>query len=199
MSAAHPAPTGHVRAARPDDLADLGAVHAAALHHDYAALLPPGMLAELNAQYLAEGWRSALEQPQHPGDVVLVAVETTPGDPAAESPVDSAGPTGDSTAGTASPVAGFAAVDRDGEVVALWVHPRRQRRGHGSRLLAAIADLGRRRGVARLGVWCPAADTVRHQFLTSAGFAPDTGRRRLVPAGPGRPLDEVHLSAGLTP
>jgi ribosomal protein S18 acetylase RimI-like enzyme len=207
MSAAHPAPTGHVRAARPEDLADLAAVHAAALHHDYARLLPREMLAEVSARQLAERWRSALEPRQHPGDVVLIAVEPpeetdprfrTPPDPDTPAHAHAHAVVKTSSARTGLPVAGFAAVDRDGEIVALWVHPHRQRRGHGSRLLAAIADHGRRRGVSRLGVWCPAADAARQRFFTSAGFAPDAGRRTLLPEGPGQPLDEVHLSAGLT-
>jgi GNAT superfamily N-acetyltransferase len=65
------------------------------------------------------------------------------------------------------------------EVGALLVEPRWGRRGHGSRLLAALADVARADGVARLQIWLPESDEVTAGFLTAAGWARDGWERTL--------------------
>jgi GNAT superfamily N-acetyltransferase len=65
------------------------------------------------------------------------------------------------------------------ELASLLVEPRWGRRGHGSRLLAAVVDLARADGTARLQMWLPEADRVTAGFLESAGWAPDGWVRAL--------------------
>jgi GNAT superfamily N-acetyltransferase len=75
------------------------------------------------------------------------------------------------------------------EIAALLVEPRWGRRGHGSRLLAAVADLAQATGAARLQVWLPEADRVSAGFFQSAGWARQ-GWARTLDTG-GTPLREL--------
>ncbi|WP_243106959.1 GNAT family N-acetyltransferase [Actinomyces lilanjuaniae] len=70
------------------------------------------------------------------------------------------------------------------EVTALGVDPAYQRRGHGSRLLAAAADTARDRGARALVVWAVRGDDSLARFLRSVGLAP-TGAHRGLPVGQG--------------
>jgi GNAT superfamily N-acetyltransferase len=79
----------------------------------------------------------------------------------------------------ADPAAGEASEPPTSEVSALLVEPRWGRRGHGSRLLAAVVDVAVASGVARLHLWLPEADQVTARFLTDAGWAPDGWLRTL--------------------
>jgi GNAT superfamily N-acetyltransferase len=79
------------------------------------------------------------------------------------------------------------------EVATLLVEPRWGRRGHGSRLLAAVVDLARAAGFARLQIWLPEADRVSAGFFESAGWAPD-GWVRTLDTG-GAPLREARWHA----
>jgi GNAT superfamily N-acetyltransferase len=160
-----------VREARPADVPAIGSVQARAWRAAYARLLPADVLAALDPEVLAEGWRTAVTAPPSPRHRVMVAC---------------AGPT----------VVGFAACGPDGELVALLVDPTHQRRGHGSRLLNAVADLLREDGTDRLAAWTPVDDAPRAAFLTSAGLGPDGARRTLELPGGGT-VDEVRLSAAL--
>ncbi|MDR2254076.1 MAG: GNAT family N-acetyltransferase, partial [Bifidobacteriaceae bacterium] len=119
-----------VRPAVAADAAALAAVQRAA----YLALLGadvPALAAALDPAVLAATWRNAIELAT-PGSpyAVFAALDRT------------------------DHVVGFAAIgpltDPDArpgatELVALWVHPDHQRDGHGSRLLAAVADAVRSR------------------------------------------------------
>ncbi|MFC5382295.1 GNAT family N-acetyltransferase [Aquipuribacter nitratireducens] len=153
-----------VRPARDADVPAIGAVHARSWTGPYASLLPPRVVEALGAAALAEAWRDAVLAPPSPAHTVHVAV-------------------GDGI------VAGFAAaapVPDDPaavELVALEVDPLHTRQGHGSRLLAAVADTSRARGVERLEAWVHVDDAPRRAFLQGAGFAPDGARRRRALAG----------------
>lgn len=83
-------------------------------------------------------------------------------------------------------VTGFAAI-ADGEVVALEVREDQRGLGHGSRLLAALAEF---RGQGELRMWLlpEQADLIR--FLSGAGFGP-AGQQRPV-EGPNGPTTQ-HL------
>ena len=79
------------------------------------------------------------------------------------------------------------------EVSILLVEPRWGRRGHGSRLLAAVADLAQGGGAARLQMWLLEADQVSAGFYESAGWGPD-GWARTLDTGD-EPLREVRWHA----
>lgn len=160
-----------VRPAVPADLPAMGAVQARAWRAAYRDLLPEDVLGALDPVVLAEAWRPAVVSPPSPAHRVLVACS---------------GPT----------VVGFTAVQPDGELVALLVDPAQQRRGHGSRLLAAAVDLLREVGGTVVVAWSPVEDAPRIAFLSSAGLEPDGARRALALPGGGT-LTELRLTAGL--
>lgn len=81
------------------------------------------------------------------------------------------------------------------EILALEVPAAEQRRGHGSRLLAACADLLRDQGIERVQVWIVRDDESRTRFLAEAGFAPAGARRTLDVAGD--EVEEICWYAGL--
>jgi GNAT superfamily N-acetyltransferase len=160
-----------VRPAVAADLPAVGAVHSRSWRTAYADHLPAEVLDALEPAALAQAWRPAVTAPPSPRHHVLVAC-------------------------AGSTVVGFAAGDGDGELVALHVDPAHQRRGHGSRLLSAAADLARTDQVPVLSAWCPLVDTARRGFLESAGFGPDGAWRELeVPGADG--LRELRMVAAL--
>ena len=174
-----PGADNSVRPAREPDLQAIGAVHARSWTGPYAAVLPPALVQALTADVLAAAWRGAVSAPPSPRHRVHVAV----GDGivagfVASAPVDVV-PVQGSADAPAERSDGGSAV----ELVALEIDPLHQRRGHGSRLLAAVVDTSRGDGTDRLHVWVHVDDAVRAEFLRSAGFAEDGARRRRALAG----------------
>lgn len=171
-----------VRPARSGEAADIARVQAIAWRTAYRSLLPAEVLDSWDEAAAAATWRAAVEAPPTPGHVVLVALE-------------------------GSAVVGFTAFGpaelTDGEppsadgplsdISTLLVEPRWGRRGHGSRLLAAVVDLARVQGVAQLRTWLPEADAVSAAFFESAGWEPD-GWARTLDTG-GAPLRELRWHA----
>jgi GNAT superfamily N-acetyltransferase len=146
-----------VRTAGPDDAAAIARVQLVTWRTAFGDLLPAGVLDAWDDAAAAETWRTALAAPPSPAHSVLVAVD-------------------------AGAVVGFAATAPDGaarELTVLLVEPRWGRRGHGSRLLAAVADLARAAGVTTLISWLAEQDTVTARFLETAGWAPEGGVRVL--------------------
>jgi len=157
-----------VRPAVPDDAPLIARVQVLTWRTAYGDVLPAGALDRLDEAAAGASWRVAVETPPTPAHGVLVALERAavvgfaaygPAELAAAEPPDPAGPTT--------------------ELVALLVEPRWGRRGHGSRLLAAVADLARASGAARLQMWVPEQDRVTARFLESAGWGPDGWARTL--------------------
>ncbi len=161
-----------VRPATAGDVAAVGAVHSRSWRTGYADQLPADVLAALDPEALAQAWSGAVSSPPSPRHHVLVAC-------------------------AGSTVVGFLASDDTGEVVGLHVDPAHQRRGHGSRLLAAAADLARADGIPALSAWCPVADGARRGFLGSAGFGPDGAWRDLEVPGALIGMREARLVAAL--
>ncbi|MFC3688376.1 GNAT family N-acetyltransferase [Aquipuribacter hungaricus] len=177
-----PGADNSVRPAREPDLQAIGAVHARSWTGPYAQVLPPALVAALTPDVLAAAWRPAVSSPPSPRHRVHVAVgdgivagfvaSAPVRDPAAGS--EDAGPAaGPAVAGTGSTI----------ELVALEVDPLHQRRGHGSRLLAAVVDTHAGDGTDRVHVWVHVDDAPRAEFLRGAGFAEDGARRRRALAG----------------
>lgn len=167
-----------MRPARPADAGDVARVQAVAWRTAYRSLLPPAVLDEWDEDAAAQTWAAAIGTPPTPGHGVLVAIERDqvvgfaafgPAELTAEEGGHPAGPTT--------------------EVAPLLVEPRWGRRGHGSRLLAAVADLARATGAARLQIWFPEEDRASARFFESAGWAPD-GWARTLDTG-GVPLREL--------
>ena len=160
---------------------------------------------ELAAQGLSEerlraGWEAALSSPRPASAALVVALHgNSVVGFALAGPDDEAGivrgqasaaggPSGvvRGQAGAAGGPPGAAPVQTGGvpaavptQIYELVVEPRFCRSGHGSRMLAAVADLVG--GAMR--VWIDARDEARQRFFSSAGFAP---------AGAGRTIGDGH-------
>jgi GNAT superfamily N-acetyltransferase len=171
-----------VRRARAADAADIAHVQAVTWRTAYRSVLPLKVLDEWDEAASTAVWHAAITSPPTPGHGVLVALEREavvgfaaygPPELSADEESHPAGPTT--------------------EVSTLLVEPRWGRRGHGSRLLAAVADLARETGTARLQVWLLEPDAVSAGFFESAGWAPD-GWARTLDTG-ASPLREVRWHA----
>lgn len=152
-----PVPSVGVRPARTSDVDDIADVQLASWRERFATILPAGVLDGLQARDVAGTWATSILLPPTPGHRVLVAVED------------------DRTVGFAAigPAADPDTGDRVAELVALEVAPAAQRRGHGSRLLAAAVDHARALSCTEVVIWYPLADETRRAFLASAGWGPD--------------------------
>jgi GNAT superfamily N-acetyltransferase len=151
-----------VRPASPADATEIARIQVVTWRAAYRTLLPAAVLDEWDDDAAAAAWRAAVVQPPTPAHGVLVAEE-------------SATLVGFAAYGPAELTTGErpSADGPTAEVGALLVEPRWGRRGHGSRLLAALADVARADGVARLQIWLPEADRVTAGFLAGAGWGQD--------------------------
>lgn len=146
---------------------------------------------ELAAQGLSEerlraGWEAALSSPRPASAALVVALHgNSVVGFALAGPDDEAG-ADRGQSGAAGGPPGAAPAQTGGvpaavptQIYELVVEPRFCRSGHGSRMLAAVADLVG--GAMR--VWIDARDEARQRFFSSAGFAP---------AGAGRTIGDGH-------
>ncbi|RKS74909.1 acetyltransferase (GNAT) family protein [Actinomadura pelletieri DSM 43383] len=173
-----------VRPARRADAAAVADVQVRAWRHGYRDLLPADVLAEVTAPAALEVWRDrwadAATAPPSPRHRLLVAVAS-------------------------DLVVGFAAhgpaedpdldPERTAELITLLVDPAHARAGHGSRLLAATADLLREDGFVTLITWVFEDDEVTRTFLGSAGWAPDGTSRTL---DMGEPVRQIRLHTDIS-
>ena len=182
-------PGGFVRPARVEDLTAIGQVQAATMlaslqaghTAEHGAPLPEGVRAMIAAPVIAAGWEAAVAEPPSLEHHVLVAT-TAQADAASRTVVGLLGlaPTQSMDAEGHVDEAGVQAV----EVTALGVEPASQRRGHGSRLLAAAVDLARQDDARALVAWAVRGDESISRILTSVGMAP-TGAHRVLGVGEG--------------
>jgi GNAT superfamily N-acetyltransferase len=164
-----------VRPARADDLAEIARIHVETWRHGYRDILPSEVLDGLSVEAATSAWGDAVTAPPSPRHHVLVALEASwRVGFVAVIPADDLEPEDPDPLTTAS-------------VGPLLVEPRWERRGHGSRLLAAAIDHARIDGMTRAIAWLPERDTASREFLASAGWAPD-GLARAFDTGAG----EVH-------
>jgi GNAT superfamily N-acetyltransferase len=151
-----------VRLARVDDAEAIARVQMVTWRTAYRAFLPAAVLDDWDEPAAVDAWRAAVVAPPTPAHGVLVALDGAEVTgfaafgPAELADDDEPLPTGSTN-----------------EVTALLVEPRWGRRGHGSRLLAAVADLAAAAGVVRLQMWLPEQDDVTSRFLAGTGWAAD--------------------------
>ena len=172
-----------VRPATAGDVAEIARIQADTWRLAYRTVLAPEVLEAITPEAVAPSWQAAIESPPTPDYRVFVAMEgqwrtgfAAVGPDADHQPED---PDEDSTAA----------------VSLLIVEPRWGRRGHGSRLLAAMADTCRAAGRTRLVAWVAAADTASLQFYRGAGWAAD-GLQRTLETGAGT-VTELRLHTAL--
>lgn len=139
---------------------------------------------ELAAQGLSEerlraGWEAALSSPRPASAALVVALHgNSVVGFALVGPDDEAGAAGGPPGAAPAQTGGVPAAVPT-QIYELVVEPRFCRSGHGSRMLAAVADLVG--GAMR--VWIDARDEARQRFFSSTGFAP---------AGAGRTIGDGH-------
>ncbi len=185
--------TGYVRPARSGDAAEIARIQLTTWRTAYRRLLPRQVLDDLDEAWTTRRWLDAIVAPPTSRHRVLAAVERPERPPA--------GTTGVTVAAAREAVpaylVGFAAIGPADEaalapgehpgdlgpgcaaVTELLVEPRWRRRGHGSRLLSACADLLRVDGFTTAVAWTFADDPVMRRFLDGAGWAPDGASRAL--------------------
>lgn len=170
-----------VRNATLSDAAAVAEIQVRAWKAAYGPFMPAEPLAEMtaSAEPWRERWARAASAPPSPRHRVLVAVADglvtgfTAFAPASDPDLDP---------------------ERDAELVTLAVDPARTREGHGSRLLAAAADLLREHAFRTAVTWVFTEDAALRAFLEPAGWAPDGARRTL---DLGRPVEMLRLHTSL--
>lgn len=168
-----------VRPATPDDAAELGRIQVDTWRTAYPDVVPAAVLEALSNDVATPSWAAAIAAAPSAKHHVLVAMEQQwRVGFAAVCPAEELQPDDPQPESTA-------------QLAVILVEPRWGRRGHGSRLLAAVVDTIRGDGMTRLIAWIPEGDAVTRDFLTSAGWAPD-GLVRALDTGDGE-LREIRL------
>ena len=173
-----------VRPATPDDASDLGRIQVDTWRTAYSDVVPTAVLEALSTDVATPSWAAAITAAPSAQHHVLVAMEQQ-----WRVGFAAVGPTEDLEPDDPQP-------DSTAQLAVILVEPRWGRRGHGSRLLAAVVDTIRDDGMSRMITWIPEGDTVTRDFLTSAGWAPD-GLVRALDTGDGE-LREIRLHTELT-
>ena len=167
---------GFVRPASPDDAGEIARIQLTTWRHAYGRILPQHVVDSIDKAWVTRRWQAAIEDPPSPRHRVLVAVEQA----------EQAYLVGFVATGEVDETA--LAPDEEAEkllrpdmasVTDLLVEPRWGRRGHGSRLLAASADLWREDSFTTAVAWSFEADVAMRSFLTSAGWELDGAARAL--------------------
>lgn len=172
-----------VRLAWAADTDTVGWIQERAWRRSYANVLPAALLDQVDHADFTAGWKHAVTHPPTARHRVLVALDS-------------------------GRVVGFAATapsedpdatPTDGEIVAFHIDPDELGLGHGSRLLAAVADTLRADGFTHGRIWVVVGDEAVRGFLEPAGWAPDTAHRTLDLAGDGQStLRQVRLHTDLS-
>jgi GNAT superfamily N-acetyltransferase len=171
-----------VRIAWADDAAAVAELQVRAWRTTYAGVLPDQALA-LDPEATSQAWAAALRSPGDARNRVLVALER-------------------------NRVVGFAVISpatdpdcdpvADAELQELVVDPDERGKGHGSRLLQAVADTMRADRFTRAVTWTLAGADDLRRFLTEAGWAADTAHRELDLDGTGATVvKQVRLHTAL--
>ncbi|SCF40276.1 GNAT family N-acetyltransferase [Micromonospora mirobrigensis] len=167
--------TGYVRPARPGDAGEIARIQLATWRVAYRRILPRHVLDNLDEQWLARRWSAAVQEPPSDAHRVLVAVEQ-----AEQSYLVGFAASGPADAEALAPGEPADALsDGVAAVTDLLVEPRWGRRGHGSRLLAAMVEHWRTDGFTRAVAWAFDGDEATRKFLTATGWEPDGAGRAL--------------------
>jgi GNAT superfamily N-acetyltransferase len=176
---------GFVRPARLDDVVEITRIQLTTWRVAYRRLLPPHILDQLDEDWITRTWRDAIAEPPSASHRVLVAVEQrdSPGSGPQSAYVVGFAASGPADEAALAPGEDHTVLDKElqgaAAITDLLVEPRWGRRGHGSRLLAASADLWQSDGFTTALAWTFADDRVTGGFLEASGWAPDGVSRSL--------------------
>jgi GNAT superfamily N-acetyltransferase len=165
---------GFVRPARPEDAAEIARIQLSTWRSSYRRMFPPHVLANLDEAYLTRGWSEAIESAPSRRHRVLIAIEQSDASTAVVG-FAAAGPADEQALVPEEPPL----ADDVAAITDLLIEPRWGRRGHGSRLLAAVVDLWREDAFTTAVAWAYEQDKVMRKFLASAGWEPDGAGRAL--------------------
>jgi len=189
VSADHVDASEFVRPARAADVADLARIQVASWRSSYADLIPGAVLTELTSgdaeARWREQWQASLGSPPTSRHHILVAVTAAGSGPRLVAGFASCGPATDSDRWPAT----------DAELYELRVAPDLTGRGHGSRLLNAVADTLAEDGFRTACAWALESDQALPRFLESAGWARDGASKRL-DMGATVPMVRLHTTVG---
>jgi ribosomal protein S18 acetylase RimI-like enzyme len=172
------------RVAWADDAEAIAGVQVRAWRTSYDGLLPADLLASLDRDAIAAGWRTSLVQPAVARERVLVALE--------RNTVTGFAFTSPATDPDADP-------STEGEIADLTVDPERRRQGHASRLMQACVDTLVADGFGTAVTWVNTGDDDLRGFLVEAGWAPDGAHRELDLRGDGEvTVKQVRLHTAIT-
>lgn len=153
-----------VRIAWVADAQAMGRVQADAWRDASTSVLGTADLGDLDAASIAAQWAASIRRPPLASYRALVALE---GNEVVG--LAATGPSEDPDAEDGA----------DAEMSVLLVAPAARGQGHGSRLLAAVADTARADGFTRLTAWVLVGDDAVRGLLTSAGWATDGAHREV--------------------
>jgi ribosomal protein S18 acetylase RimI-like enzyme len=178
-----------VRPARTADAADLARIQVECWRAQYSGLVPDTVLSELTSPE-AEGqfrgqWEAAADRPPTARHRVLVAVETREPRQRVVAGFASCGPATDADRWPAT----------DAEMYELDVAPSLAGRGHGSRLLNAVADTVEEDGFQTLCAWALESGASIRGFLESSGWRAD-GARADLDMGTTVAMIRLHVAVG---
>lgn len=164
---------GYVRPARPDEASEIARIQISTWRVAYRRLLPADVLDRLDPEWMAQRWQEAITDPPSPRHRVLVAIEQAAR--AEFAGFIAGGPADAQTRMPEEPPL----PDDIAAITDLLVEPRWGRRGHGSRLLAAMVDHWRDDGFTTALAWAFESDPATRGFLAATGWEPDGARRAL--------------------
>lgn len=167
---------GFVRPANPGDAGDIARIQLTTWRDAYRRIIPQHIVDGIDEAWVARRWETSIDAPPSPRHRVLVAVEQ-----AQQAYLVGFVATGEVDETSLAPDEDPASLlgPDVASITDLLVEPRWGRRGHGSRLLAASADLWRQDGFRTAVAWSFEADPAMRGFLTSAGWELDGATRAI--------------------
>lgn len=186
-----------VRVARPEDAPAIAAIQVKAMTQTVAAALGDKAAARTLrsdlTQEVARTWHATITQPPSSHRGVLVARENDDvvGFAAFAGAQDLDAKVQDEPAIPGLP---FDVPRACAQILAFEVSPAHRRLGHGSRLLAGIADTAGATAIPGLVTWIIPEDEGRVRFFQQAGFTP-VGVRRNLDTGAGSLIEHLWFSA----
>ncbi|MBD0274175.1 MAG: GNAT family N-acetyltransferase [Acetobacteraceae bacterium] len=160
-----------IREVTPGDCDTIGEVHVAAWRETYAGLLPDALLARLAPRRRADMWRRWFAAAD-PDRLLLVAEDVG----------------GLAAFGACRRLPPDEPIGTEGEVTAIYVLRRAQRRGAGRGLMEGLFAFMAARGMASAGLWVLRENAGARAFYRGLGAA--EGASRTADAG-GQPIVEV--------
>ncbi len=187
-----PTPVQSVRPAGPEDAETIADLQVKSVVDTVVAVVGEEYRATIDSQMdrpqVAQTWLDTIRQGANAPHAVMVARE---GDEVVGFTAFSATSLTSASKPDSFP---FSVPDGSAQILAFEVDDEYRQKGHGSRMLSAIADTAVNQRVPGLLVWIVGEDEDRVRFFQKAGFAP-AGLRRQVDTGAGVVTEHLWFAA----